>query len=352
MSVVIPCLNEAAHVGQLLSGLAEQEQPAQEIILVDGGSSDGTLEAVEAWKQRHPAISLTVLPVERWPIPRALNAGIRSARGEVILRLDAHCRPLPGYVAESVAALRSPGAGVVGGYWQIAPGGSGAWASAIAVAVASPFGAGDARYRLGPKDDRPVDVDTVPFGCFAKKLWAELGGFDERLPCNEDYEFNYRVRRAGLRVILLPGVRSLYFARPTLPRLARQYFRYGWWKADMLRLHPRSLRWRQAVPAAFTAALLASALLAAVMPPLAWAFPGLLLLYFTSAFLASAHACAGRGSWRLFPALPLVFATIHLSWGAGLLAHLVGGGAEPVAGRAEPLAKGQPEARPGATSPR
>jgi len=341
VSVVIPCLNEAPHIERVLSELAGQDAPLEEVILVDGGSTDGTLHVVERFRDAHPGFPLKVLPAAGQAIPQALNAGIRSASGAVIVRVDAHCRPLPGYLARSVAALRIPRAGVVGGAWQITPGARGRLARAIAFAVSDPFGAGDARYRIGAVRADVVDVDTVPFGCFTKRLWATLGGYDERLKTNEDYDFNYRVRQAGFRVILDPEIRSEYFARPDLGKLARQYFRYGWWKADMLRLHPRSLRWRQAVPVLFASALLATACAGILAPSTAWVFASLVALYLAAAFLASLRICAKRRAWDLLFLLPFVFGTVHLSWGFGLIANL------PSA-RSGAAAAASPAARPSA----
>lgn len=329
VSIVVPCFNEERYVESLLVGLARQEQAVREMILVDGGSTDGTVATVERFRRDHPDLPLVVLRSERCSIARALNIGVARAQGDVIVRLDAHSSPHPGYLRSALAALRLPRAGVVGGGWEIRPCRSGLVAAAIAHAVSDAFGSGGARYRDPRRGAAPIDVDTVPFGCFSKQLWTTLHGFDERLLANEDYDFNYRVRRAGLRVILDPAIRSDYFARGSLRELARQYFRYGWWKAEMLKLHPLSLRWRQAVPALFVAALLGLLLSAAAFPPSRPVLFGLLALYAAVAFLASARICARFARWRLLPLLPFVFAVLHVSWGAAVLCNVLSFGLGP-----------------------
>jgi hypothetical protein len=172
-------------------------------------------------------------------------------------------------------------------------------------------------------------VDTVPFGCFRKALWQDVGGFNERLRTNEDYEFNYRIRQSGHDVVLDPRIRSTYFARATLAELAAQYFRYGWWKAEMLKSHPRSLRWRQAVPAGFVAACAVLGLAS----PFVWAAAGslvvLLAVYAVALIGASVRISGGRRNWRMLPALPAAFAIIHFSWGGGLLVNLLTAGRWP-----------------------
>src|SRR5204862_7820707 len=139
-------------------------------------------------------------------LPQALNRAIRQAKGSVIVRLDAHSAPPPDFLATAVSHLHDTAVGVVGGPWQVMPGGRTAVAAAIARAVAHPFGAGNAAYRLRVGGE-PANVDTVPFGCFTRRTWQQVNGYNEALLGNEDYEFNYRVRKTGLAVLLDPSMR-------------------------------------------------------------------------------------------------------------------------------------------------
>jgi len=165
-------------------------------------------------------------------------------------------------------------------------------------------------------------MDTVPFGCFTRATWQLVGGLNESLLGNEDYEFNYRVRRAGLAVRLDPMMHSTYVARASLGALALQYFRYGWCKMQMLRQHPASLRWRQTLPVGFVAGLLVLALTALFVRPAAILLALVLLAYLGVLAATSALTCAREGGWHRFGALVLAFATIHLCWGAGALTFL------------------------------
>ena len=318
VSVIIPCYNEQSTIGLLLDALYAQTFPrdALEVIIADGLSTDGTRAAIAAWQQQHPDLAVRVIDNPQRIIPAALNRAIAAARGEIIVRLDAHSVPQPDYIARSVAALEAGRGDNVGGVWQIRPGGKGWVARSIAVAAAHPLGVGDALYRYA---STAAAVDTVPFGAFRRSLIARIGGFDETLLTNEDYEFNTRIREAGGTVWLDPSIRSAYFARPTLRALAKQYWRYGYWKAQMLRRYPHTLRWRQALPPLFVAGLVALALLA----PLWWAARLLLALqvggYALVLLAAGVHAALKRRFAPLVVGLPLAIATMHLSWGSGLL---------------------------------
>jgi GT2 family glycosyltransferase len=214
------------------------------------------------------------------------------------------------------------GAEVVGMPWRIRPGAETPAARAIAHAVAHPFGIGDAKYRL--PDGAPTEfVDTVPFGVFRKSLWAELGGFNEELLANEDYDFHYRVRQRGGRILLDTSGHSLYFARPTIKELARQYARYGTWKAQMVKLHPRSLRLRHLVAPAFVASLLVTGAAGFWWRPAWLALLGVVLPYALLSLLCAYKLARRADELKLMPIISFVFLVIHATWGGSFLLGLL-----------------------------
>lgn len=328
VSVVVPCRNEEKHIGQLLMALAAQTLQPGEVVIVDGGSTDGTLaEIAEAAKRIAPiAVRTLVAPDDR--LPTAINRAVREAKGGVLIRLDGHSMPPPDYIARAVQHLKEPGVGVVGGVWRIVSGGPTATADAIARAVAHPLGAGDAAYRI--HSARTVtDMDTVPFGCFTRETWQKVGGLNESLLGNEDYEFNYRVRSAGLAVRLDPDMHSMYVSRGSVSALALQYFRYGWCKMQMLKQHPASLRWRQTVPVAFVATVIVLSLIAPFFDPAALLLAVAVASYLAVLALTAFTICLRESGWRRFFPLIAVFATIHICWGAGALTFLATSGRWP-----------------------
>ena len=264
-------------------------------------------------------------------IAEAVNSGIEAAQGEIIVRLDGHSRPAPDYVGRALDALRETGAAVVGGVWDIAPWGSSRIAEAIARAVAHPVGAGNATYRTArTTEGGRTEVDTVPFGCFRKTTWEALGGFDERLLTNEDYEFNYRARSSGSVVVLDPDIRCTYFARTTLADLASQYFRYGWWKAQMLKRHPRSLRWRQALPGALVPLFVCLAVAGLVWPVSTLLLGGFALVYGAILSVAAVQVAGRQRRWGLVWPLMATLAIVHGSWSTGFAANIASFGRWPL----------------------
>jgi len=317
LSTIIPCRNEAAHIEQLLESLAGQDFKDHEIVIVDGQSTDSTSTLVDHYLTTHPGLPIKLIKNSRGTISAGLNLGIRQATGEIIVRLDGHSHPPADYLSRCVEVLETSGATMVGGAWSIQPGAPDVVAHAIACAVSSRLGAGDALYRLG-STHLAQEVDTVPFGCFHRRTWEKLGGYDETLLSNEDYEFNLRVRRSGGRVYFDPRIRCDYFARTSLIALARQYSRYGWWKAQVLKRYPGSLRLRQALPLLWSGSGLILGGAAVLTPPIRL---GVLLLW--TAYLAVLILGAGSLTWQrrkgadFWLALMLAYLVIHFSWGLG-----------------------------------
>lgn len=317
ISVVIPCYNEAQYLAETLSALSEQTLPPTEIMLVDGGSTDGTVEVARS-TGKALGLPLRIMTNPDRHIPHALNLGIAAATGTHIARLDGHSRPEPGYLAACLDVWTRSGAAIVGGAWLIVPGASSATAEAIATAARTRLGSGGATYRDATANAQ--DVDTVPFGFFERALWMTLGGYNETLLTNEDYEFAARVRKAGGRVRFDPRIRCAYFARPDFSTLAQQYWRYGWWKSRMLRQHPDSLRLRQVVPAIWAGGSLALILAALLRPQWRqWAF-GAVGLY--AAVLTYEAALHSRGQHSVWPRLGVAYGIIHYAWGLGALLGL------------------------------
>lgn len=322
VSIVVPCYNEASTIRLLLDAVCSQTFPREqmEVILADGMSEDGTRDQVRAFQQEHPELSIRMVDNPRRIIPAGLNCAIDAARGEMIIRLDAHSMPYPEYVARCLAALQARLGENVGGVWEIRPSRNTWTARSIALAAAHPLGVGDALYRYA---SRAGEVDTVPFGAFTRETYERVGRFDETLLTNEDYEFNTRIRNTGGRIWLDPAIRSVYFARPTLAALARQYFRYGYWKWRMLRRYPGTLRWRQALPPLLVMSMLVLGIAALFLPAARLLLAAELLGYFAALTVGTAHAVWKRKDAPLFIGVPLAISVMHLSWGAGFLWSMI-----------------------------
>ena len=316
VSVVLPIRNEESFIARCLASVLAQSYPADrmEIIVADGMSTDGTREIVNAF--RHLGISLRMVDNPKQIVPTGLNAAIACARGDIIVRVDGHCEIAPDYVAGCVRHLRT-GVEAVGGPLDTI--GHGTMARAIALAMSSQFGVGNAAFRT--TTDRTEDVDTVAFPSYWRSVVDRLGPFDEELVRNQDDEYNYRLRKHGGRILLAADVRASYFSRSSLKSLARQYFQYGYWKVRVLQKHPRQMRSRQFIPPLFVAALIVGSMAALFS---VWAAIGLAVMvtaYVAACASASVTRC--QRDVRMLALLPVIFATLHVAYGSGFLTGLV-----------------------------
>ncbi len=331
ISIIVPCYNEEATISLLLEAIHRQTYPQNllEVIIADGLSNDRTRQLIMEFQKAFPTLTIRLIDNPQRSTPAGLNKAIQNARGTYVIRLDGHSMPYPDYVERCVSALEAGQATNIGGVWEIRPGhrkgieteaaastAAPAMARGIAAAAAHPLGVGDAFYRYAEK---PQAVDTVPFGAFRRDLVDQIGGFDESLLANEDYEFNARVRKSGGIVWLEPSIRSIYFARSSLEALARQYWRYGYWKARMLLKYPETLRWRQFLPPVLVLSLLLLFVASFMIP---WARLLLLFelgIYLVSLFIAGCQVAIKKHDPGLLHTTPLAIAVMHLAWGTGLL---------------------------------
>lgn len=347
VSVIMPVRNEAGYIDRALEAVFTQDYPGEkmEVVVADGMSTDGTREILEAWRERHPRLRVVDNPGRI--APTALNAAMAEARGEIVIRVDGHCEIAQDYVSRCVRHLLADAGEAVGG--PVTTVGENRLGEAIAVAMSSPFGVGNALFRT--VQDQTLLVDTVAFPAYTRAWMERLGPFDEELVRNQDDEYNYRLRKRGGRVLLAADVRSRYYSRGSWKRLWKQYFEYGHWKVRVLQKHPRQMRSRQFVPAAFVAALLLSLLLAPVSLFGRWALLAIVGSYGAANLTASVLAARRRGP-GLLPLLPPAFVALHLAYGSGFLIGLArfrGRWAESLSRGAAPRA---PETPRSASSPK
>jgi glycosyltransferase involved in cell wall biosynthesis len=308
--VIVPVRNEAAALHELLACVLAGSYPADrfEVVVADGGSTDGTRTVLDAWTVRDKRVRRVDNP--SGSTPAGLNAALAAATGEIVVRLDAHAEPASDYLERCVDALGATGAAAVGGHLN--PVGRTQFSRAVALAMASPFGGGPAAFRQhgeGP-------VDTVYMGAWHREVLEAVGGFDEGWARNQDYELNVRLRAIGGLVWLDPAIRSRTRVRESPVGLFRQYFGYGSGRAATVRRHPGSLRARQAVPAAFTAVLLVLGVMASALAGARRALRALLGLY-AGACLIAARARVGPGRPATTGTVAGAFALMHVAWGLG-----------------------------------
>ena len=306
VSVVMPVLNEERHLEHAVRAIFEQDYPGEfDVCLALGPSTDATDEVAARLRRDEPRLRTVANPTGK--TPAGLNAAIRATTGEIVVRVDGHAVLPAGYITRAVETLQRTGAVNVGGVQKAE--GTTPFERAVAMAMASPFGMGGAKFHTGGSEG---PVDTVFLGVFRRDAIENVGLFDESLIRNQDYELNIRLRKAGGVVWFDPALHVTYRPRPTLRALARQFVEYGAWKRHVLTLHPGSLKLRQAVPP-LTLLAIVTALLVSPWLPIALVVPAL----YTLAVLAASLAASPRHVLRLV----FVFPTMHMSWAWGFLAQ-------------------------------
>jgi succinoglycan biosynthesis protein ExoA len=319
VTVVMPVRNEQHFIERSLGAVLAQDYPPHrlEVVIADGMSTDRTREVIARTAGGRPAIDVQVCDNAGGIVSCGLNRAFARARGDIIVRVDGHTLIAPDYVRQCVAALQRSGAENVGGRMDAVS--ERTFGRSVSLATSSPFGVGDARFHFSTREEL---VDTVYMGAWPRRVFNEIGLFDEELIRDQDDEFNYRLREYGGRVLLSPLINSRYYPRTTPRTLWRQYFDYGFWKVRVMQKHPRQMRWRHFVPPVFVAALL---LLLGTSPVSATSARLLAVIagaYAAASFGASIQA-ATPGHWRLIGMLPLTFGILHAAYGLGFLSGLV-----------------------------
>jgi glycosyltransferase involved in cell wall biosynthesis len=319
VSVIVPCRNERAYIAACLESLAAQTWPKSklEVLVVDGLSDDGTRDIVAAHTARFPWLRLLDNPQR--VTPSALNIGIRESSGQIVCRVDVHCKYPNDYIATLVRTLDTSGADNAGGMCRTRPADGRPMSRGIAAALSHPLAVGNAHFRIGAT--APRWVDTVPFGCYRRSVFERIGLFDEELVRNQDDEFNHRLLKHGGRILLVPSIVIDYYARNSIPKLARMMFQYGYFKPLCAKKLGRVSTARQLVPPAFVAVLGVSLLLAPWSMVMRAVLALIVSLYAALVFAAAARQLPPHGgavAARFAIAIPV----IHLSYGSGFLRGL------------------------------
>lgn len=318
VSIIVPCRNEKGHIIEFLKSVLVQDYPAEcfEVLIADGMSNDGTRELLESFAGAHPQVRMIDNPEQTTPY--GLNHAIKSANGEIIVRMDVHTRYADDYIRRCVEVLEKTGADNVGGpartnavgYAQVA----------IQLAYHSPFSVGGAKFHNVEYEGY---VDTVTYGCWKKGTLERVGLFDEELTRNQDDELNLRITRAGGRIWQSPLIRSWYHPRSSIAALFRQYQQYGYWKVRVIQKHKMPASVRHIVPGGFVAFLILMAAMTPVSSIAAWLFSGSAAAYMAANAAASIITCRKPEFFRFLPIMPAIFAAYHFGYGIGFLQGVI-----------------------------
>ncbi len=329
VSIIIPCRNERSFIGRCLDSVLANDYPRDrlEMLVVDGMSEDGTREILDAYAEKFSFIRR--IDNSKKTTPVALNLGIRKARGDIIIRMDAHASIERPFISRSVEALEKYQADNVGGIMITHPQSRGFFARAITQSLSCTFGVGNSHFRVHVK--KPRWVDTVFGGCYRHEVFERIGCFNEKLSRGQDIEFNLRLKKAGGKILLVPNIVSHYHARAEFKTFLRHNFMNGEWVvlpffySDIV---PVSLR--HLVPFLFVASLAISVLLSSFWSPFRWVFLFIAVSYLAASSFFAARIAMKERSLLYLLIMPLVFLALHSSYGIGSLWGMMKGFAQQV----------------------
>lgn len=318
VSVIVPIRNEESYISKCLTSLLSQtySHDCYEIIVADGRSSDASKQIVEAFSQKHPNVHCIENPGATAPC--GMNAGIRHAHGEIIVRADGHNVYPQNYIENCVKYLQRTGADNVGGPWLTVPANDTFGARMVAAILTSPFGVGDSKFRISAFEGY---VETVPFGAFRRELFDRIGMYNEKLVRNQDNELNARIRTAGGTIYQTPALRTEYHPVAGFWKFLRVTFKTSQWHLFSMSENGRAMSARHLIPAMFVLGM-GGLLMASLFNPVALWFLIALLAVYVLCGLGIALSRSRNYGALIVALFPLACLSFHISYGLGTLAGI------------------------------
>ena len=315
LSVIVPIYQEEKYISKCIDSMLSQDYPKDdlEIILVDGMSKDRTREIVATYTAKYPFIRMIDNP--KRIAPCAMNRGIKEAKGDVIMRLDAHVYYPKNYFSLLVEKLNElPGAENVGALCNTLPVNDSITAQSIAAVLSSSFGMGNSHFRVGA--DKEMEVDTVPFGCFHRSIFDKVGLYDEELVRNQDDELNARIIKAGGKIYLIPQLVCEYYARDTAKKVYKMFYQYGVFKPLVNKKLGSPATVRQFFPLCFVLGLLVGPVVCLFLPVLWWAYFAVIMLWF---ILATSFSLKDSKNLKRILTQNWIYFVVHFGYGWGYI---------------------------------
>ena len=307
VSIILTVINEALHLrAAIKAALSSNYQGELEVILAVGPSTDQTLQIANDLADQDSRIK--VIENKSGRTPSGLNAALKIAKNQIVVRIDGHSEIDKEYIAQAVETLKETGAVNVGGIMFAK--GTTSFEKAVAVAMRSPIGVGSSRFHIGGEAG---PTDTVYLGVFQKRALDAVGGYDERFTRAQDWELNYRLRKNGGVVYFDPELKVIYRPRSSLKKLASQYFEYGRWRRAVVRQHNRTINFRYLAPP-LNLILQVGLLVLGIFASSLFFIP--IITYLGAIIVTS--LIIGRGlAQRIY--LPIVLIFMHFCWGFGFI---------------------------------
>ena len=316
-SIIIPCLNEEDYIKNCLDSIIAQEYELNkiEIIIVDGNSTDNTLNIIHEYQENYSQIKLFRNPLKKTPI--SLNIGIKNSVNQIIVILGAHTKLDKEFIRYNNKFLHEKNAAATGGT-QINVGNN-FIQCLIGTVMEIPFAMATARYRWSKKEQY---VDTVVYAAYKREIFEEIGLFEEKIIISEDAEINWRIRQAGNKIFFSPLIKSYYYPRNTILKFLKQMFRYGILRVNMFKKHPDSVSISHLIPPIFAISLILLLILGFFFKKLFWLLIFFIMIHLIIGLILSINNLLYKKIKYIF-FTPLIIFLLHLFWGMGFIFGLI-----------------------------
>ena len=308
ISILIPVLNETEHIDKLISSFIQMAPEEKEILLIDGGSTDGTIDKIKIWIGKNDKIILVQNKLKF--VSPGFNKAFAIAKGKYIGFLGAHAHYPSNFLMTGISELNSGSCDAVGG--PLIQLGKSHVGKAISFVMSSKFGVGDVDFRVSVSRKY---VQSVAFAIYKREIFENIGLLDEELIRNQDDEFHYRLNKNGYRMLMVPEMASEYYVRESIKLLFKQYYGYGLFKPLVFKKSKYGIKFRHIISPLFSLYIL--------FLPFAIYFPIFLMPIFIYLFIILLISFVKPYGLVIKFVTPFVFFTIHFAYGLGFILGLL-----------------------------
>lgn len=303
ITIICPVLNEEKNIREIIDFFLKAKPDEKELFLIDGGSTDNTLSIINEAVEKYPNIHLYINKDKY--VPFALNIGIKNSNGDPVIRLDGHTSYQIDYFEKILNTFETTGADIVGGPMRVV--GKTSFQRSVAYCTSCVFGIGDSKIH---NENYFGESDHVYLGAWKRRIFDEVGYFDEQLKRNQDDEFHYRAKSKGKQIFLNPEIKSYYYPRSSLFSLIKQYFQYGFYKPLVLKKVKSEIKLRHLIPSFFVIYLIILSFVSHLLLAIPLIIYLIILIYYS--FSGKLSSISVLNSMIVFPA-------IHISYGLGFI---------------------------------
>ncbi|MCM2465811.1 glycosyltransferase family 2 protein [Methanoculleus oceani] len=319
ISVIVAVKNEEEHIERCLLSLINQNYPKDSycIVVVDGLSVDRTTNIVNEYRSRYSNFIRLYHNPKGWQAAGRNLAIENEEQSDLVAYIDGHCIAEKNWLKNLSDVLLHSDVDVAGvGSIIKSPSDESGLGRAIDRVFSTTLGAAGTSYI--PKKELTV-VDTVPFVLYRKEALFKVGLYDEEMRYGEDYSLNFKLRRAGYRLLVNPDAKVYYYKRKNVAEFYNQMYNYGVTKAILGKKYPASLKSIHYLPSFSLAVLLSFGFLGIVVSEALYVLGFIIAAYLCLICLTSIYFSVKEGNWDYIISIPTAYLVEHIGYSVGFI---------------------------------